>query len=1859
MEQKERAIAFESMLLKYAGNEASRTPGEPAWISIYGVLLDFGSSSELRLFQNVQESASEQVSFTASETVPVRSLRKISQSPENFPAVGLDPGELSDNCFFVRYLDKHKVAVECCFKALRQDTAVKWLRALKSLAKRDLAHPAAHNAHADPAASASRGDRPLPSSRDDGQRGHDARIGRRPVYTEEGRTALEKNDEDSDTLSRSSVRSDRHHRRHHRHEGKRKHRRRDGSRSHRLSNGGSRSKRSRGHSHRRKSSAADLERALRPRHRTREEVHNASVRRTLRKFKKFLETEEGHRSVLREAVSIAKRELALKAMDPDDDSAQLTKDHLVKAQKSLFQKAKQDLVHSSSARQGTPWEESGTERRSRRHDRDRGRGRQHSRRDPMVDTKRSSSRSGRGGHRQGDDTAGGAWWKKHSGDNKRGDNVEVRVPLSYIEQLTSPAVPPEVKRELERSLRHRAGFDDSLLAGSQGRYIEGRLPQSSTISASGSPSIARTQLQDARGTTANAGMSVVQARKNALKRNTSLCYLVDDQELSQVTSPLCVGYHTVATYNDNYFAAIRRAFGVDYDFLSADRFDLEPFLDEQPPEVAWSTDRLFVVKLLGPEDHRRLVASASLLPECFGEGPDSATLIVPVFAHFRIRRSEGADGGADLVAVATGRSLPSAAPDFMWNHNLFQMAPSEVLGAGGSERSSALQPLPIGATHENDGDRVPAVGIFYGQSNRGGHTPRTGLQQDPASPGRRRSEQIRASASVPFTEAIHVHQNPRNAGIFPMTPAQRERVLEVVRRDTALLDRMGLGGYSLVVGFYEEASEKMLARKGGRFPAGTTMPATTPFVCRCQDPARPGPPKKVLRAYYLAIALFMDVSTLPPSETSLAASAAFGAVRNRSSVGINDAKKSQRPVHSWDDGAEVDVESHRTPVANGADGMRVIPNTYGKLFFELVASKVTNTASFQPHPLASAVVAQGVQPVNTSFSRHGPSEVGGTRPSTSMGGDHATEDLERHCKSAVWYYDASLEHASEQWVNLGLQDLGINAVYRTQVVHCRNSRMARGPTGTLLAPGDILAQIQGQSLRGRPMSEVRGIVEDILRRRERFEPVEFKVIPSKLLAQEPVPLGEPATQRFSPPLPLSDALAHDDGTAHAIVSAAQTLSNNFRNGQLDQPEDLVAFALGYAERSGLMPRRPPGAASPSKIARRALREDSRARLDKVTLVANALQIACQEAEQDPFATPRHASQALSPMYGTAAVAVGSPRRFTGPGLDALGANSPHPMVQVIRVPLDESRIGAASSPAGARSPQAIDHVARAILAAQKLKRQHKRASPSATTGGGTLALQSPTRQLLPRARSPFAQPKAPILQSPPHLKSPPQLSPSLHVSSGMARDASAAGRLAASPKQDQSPARARRGRASQSASPTGFDSQMPKSKNENSMSESPGSPSADQQRSVPEQSNSRQPANELDSINSLPRATGKNRNQSLHIATLLKRVDEAEQRERSETNGQGSEIDVIVSNSGNSPSAKAAETFDASERRPPVLHAAEIPDTIDGPILRTPVPGERRRPFRQDGRDDRSALRLDASSYGGKGKAAKDNPEEFPAVDADSSEGEFDDEMPRTPGGHLSKSSPYDNGILTLSTTPVKNSTDPHASQSRPLPRPQSQESAVLVHSPDKTSGDATDPARVRGPSSSPKQKPQEGKQSDIAVTDEERPLFVGHSVFGLYSGDTRWYSGKVSAVDVKQGTVSIKYDDGDVETDLPLQRVRRHVRYKVGDRVSAQYGRAATWYDGTVTGIVVTNSGEQDLYDIRYDDGDTDTALDASFIRPIDDKPPKLSSTPPTTQTETSPARGSDGFESDSNISPPVKQISQNLAEEAGASPAGAPCRS
>lgn len=182
-----------------------------------------------------------------------------------------------------------------------------------------------------------------------------------------------------------------------------------------------------------------------------------------------------------------------------------------------------------------------------------------------------------------------------------------------------------------------------------------------------------------------------------------------------------------------------------------------------------------------------------------------------------------------------------------------------------------------------------------------------------------------------------------------------------------------------------------------------------------------------------------------------------------------------------------------------------------------------------------------------------------------------------------------------------------------------------------------------------------------------------------------------------------------------------------------------------------------------------------------------------------------------------------------------------------------------------------------------------------------------------------------------------------------------------------------------------------------------------------------------------------------------------------------------------------------------VLNPDGVPGMYDGPIMQTPVPGERKAV--RVGREDRNALRMDSRS-------AAPLVANFSDGGTSEEDDEYDEDMPRTPGGHLSKSSPYDNGVLTLSAKP----------------------SAVVAtrksgHSP---SGGGSGDGRGSNAQSPRKVAiPQEGKQPDSsnkAANSADQPLAVGDKVFGLYGGETRWYSGKISHINADFSKVSIQY---------------------------------------------------------------------------------------------------------------------------------------
>ena len=308
--------------------------------------------------------------------------------------------------------------------------------------------------------------------------------------------------------------------------------------------------------------------------------------------------------------------------------------------------------------------------------------------------------------------------------------------------------------------------------------------------------------------------------------------------------------------------------------------------------------------------------------------------------------------------------------------------------------------------------------------------------------------------SIELTWHVFVHSF---VSLFASPPCMRACVracacVQIVRRDSELLDRMGFQGYSLVVGYYEEASEKMLANKGGRFPSGTTMPASLPFVCRCADGTALN--RKVLRAHYFAIALFMNVSSLSTASSDHDSDDAWSDDRPPSvqasptaTAAANNKKKKQilrrKSSHAWDDASPTAASAPApTALAHASHA-----GSYGERFLHLVATKVTNAAAFQPHPLTLATSAlrddvDTLRPYATAThnapSAHSKGGGGVSGQSNNLGVFSAASDggdLERQCKSAVWYYNSSLAHMKEHWQDLKLQDLGINSVYVVVYVH--------------------------------------------------------------------------------------------------------------------------------------------------------------------------------------------------------------------------------------------------------------------------------------------------------------------------------------------------------------------------------------------------------------------------------------------------------------------------------------------------------------------------------------------------------------------------------------------------------------------------------------------------------------------------------------------------------------------------------------------------------------------------------------------------------------------------------------------------------
>jgi hypothetical protein len=120
------------------------------------------------------------------------------------------------------------------------------------------------------------------------------------------------------------------------------------------------------------------------------------------------------------------------------------------------------------------------------------------------------------------------------------------------------------------------------------------------------------------------------------------------------------------------------------------------------------------------------------------------------------------------------------------------------------------------------------------------------------------------------------------------------------------------------------------------------------------------------------------------------------------------------------------------------------------------------------------------------------------------------------------------------------------------------------------------------------------------------------------------------------------------------------------------------------------------------------------------------------------------------------------------------------------------------------------------------------------------------------------------------------------------------------------------------------------------------------------------------------------------------------------------------------------------------------------------------------------------------------------------------------------------------------------------------------------------------------------------------RRFNMGDSVKAKYRKGSKIYPGKIMRVR-PDGTYDIKYTDGEIETAVDANLIepdeedlkastqatpKKSTKLQVGDHVKARYKKGTKLFPGKITKIHLDGT-----YDIRYDDGDTETRVDRSMI--------------------------------------------------------------
>ena len=136
---------------------------------------------------------------------------------------------------------------------------------------------------------------------------------------------------------------------------------------------------------------------------------------------------------------------------------------------------------------------------------------------------------------------------------------------------------------------------------------------------------------------------------------------------------------------------------------------------------------------------------------------------------------------------------------------------------------------------------------------------------------------------------------------------------------------------------------------------------------------------------------------------------------------------------------------------------------------------------------------------------------------------------------------------------------------------------------------------------------------------------------------------------------------------------------------------------------------------------------------------------------------------------------------------------------------------------------------------------------------------------------------------------------------------------------------------------------------------------------------------------------------------------------------------------------------------------------------------------------------------------------------------------------------------------------------------------------------------------------------NNISLSSDKEAFNVGDEVEAKFRGKgTRWYKGKITRVR-PNGTYDVQYDDGDRETGLSLDNIRKvskdagnsiivsgldtDMALSIGVRVEARYRGGPRYYSGVISRVRLNGS-----FDVDYDDGEKETGVSRDLIRLLDE---------------------------------------------------------